>query len=66
MVGLCGVSGGELVAMCEEQFELECGIGRVVFGSAGGKGFTIPGQRQRIDGKEDEKVIVRSADTRAL
>ena len=47
----------KLVAMGEEQCELECGIRRVVFGPAGGKGFTIARQRQRIDGKEDEKVI---------
>jgi hypothetical protein len=47
----------QLVAMGEEQFELEFGIGRVIFGAAGRQGLTIPRQCQRIDGKEDEKVI---------
>ena len=50
--------GGQLVAMGQQQFELEFGIGGVVFGPAGGKGFAIPRQRQRIDGEEDEKVIL--------
>ena len=45
------------VAMGEEQCELECGIGGVIFGAAGRKGLTLPRQCQRIDGKEDEKVI---------
>jgi hypothetical protein len=47
----------QLVAMGEEQFELECGICRVIFGAAGRNGLMIPRQGQRIDGKEDEKVI---------
>jgi hypothetical protein len=47
----------ELVAMGEEQCELECGIGGVVCGSAGRKGFTIPRQRQRLEWEEAEKVI---------
>ena len=47
----------QLVAMGEQQFELECGIGGVVFGPAGGEGFAIPRQRQGIDGKEHQKVI---------
>ena len=48
----------QLVAMGQQQFELEFGIRRVVFGPAGRKGFAIPRQRQRIDRKEDEKVIL--------
>ena len=36
------LEGLELVAMGEEQVELECGIGGVVCGPAGRKGFTIP------------------------
>jgi hypothetical protein len=47
----------QLIAMGQQQFELECGICGVVFGPAGGKGFTIPCQCQRIDGKEHQKVI---------
>jgi hypothetical protein len=47
----------QLVAMGEEEFELECSIRGGVFGPAGRKGFTIPRQRQGIDREEDEKVI---------
>jgi len=47
----------QLVAMGQQQGELECGIGGGIFGSAGSKGFTIPRQCQRIDGKEPQKVI---------
>jgi hypothetical protein len=47
----------QLVAMGEEQVELECGSGGVIFGSAGRKSLTLPRQGQRLDGKEDEKVI---------
>ncbi len=49
--------GVQLVAMGQQQFELECGIGGVVFGPAGGEGFAIARQHERIDGEEDEKVI---------
>ena len=49
--------GVQLVAMREQQVELEFGIGGIVFGPAGGKGFAIPRQHERIDGEEDEKVI---------
>ena len=40
--GTLRLEGLELVAMDEEQCELECGIGGGVFGPAGCKGFTIP------------------------
>jgi hypothetical protein len=43
--------------MGEEPFELEFGVGGVVFGPARGEGFAIPRQCQRIDGKEDQKVV---------
>ena len=43
----------ELVAMGQQQCELEGGIGGVIFSPAGGEGFTIPRQRQRIDRKQD-------------
>ena len=39
----------QLVAMGEQQFELEFGVGGVIFGPAGGKGFAIPCQGQGID-----------------
>ena len=48
----------QLVAMGEQQFELECGIGGVIFGPAGREGFAVPRQCQGIDGKEDQKVIL--------
>ena len=48
----------QLVAMGEQQFELECGVCGVVFGPAGREGFAIPRQRQRIDREEDQKVIL--------
>ena len=43
--------------MCEQQLDLELGIGGVVFGSAGGKRFAVLGHGERIDGKEDEEII---------
>ena len=48
----------QLVAMGEEQFELEVSVRGVVFGPAGGEGFAIPCQRQGIDREEDLKVIL--------
>ena len=48
----------QLVAMGEQQCELEGGVRGVVFGPAGREGFAIPRQRQRIDGEEDQKVIL--------
>ena len=61
-----GTVGGEcreLVAVCEEQFDLECGIGGVICGPARGKCFAVLGHGERMDGKEDEEVIWHSADT---
>ena len=37
------LEGVQFVAMGQQQFELEFGIGGVVFGSAGGEGFAITG-----------------------
>ena len=47
----------QLVAMGQQQVELEFGIGGIVFGPAGRESFTIPRQHERIDREEDEKVI---------
>ena len=44
--------------MFEQELDLEFGIGRVVFRSAGGKRFAVLGQRERIDGKEHEELIL--------
>ena len=53
-----GGEGGEPVAVFEEEFDLEFGIGGVVFGPAGSKRFTVLGQGERIDGKEHEEIIL--------
>jgi len=52
-----GGEGGELVAVCEEEFDLEFGIGGVVFGPAGSQRFTGRSQGERIDGKEPEEIL---------
>ena len=56
--GALGGEGGKLVAVFEEELDLECGIGGVVFGTAGGKRFTVFGQSEWVDGKEHEEIIV--------
>jgi len=50
--------GSELVAVFEEEFDLEFGIRRVIVGSAWGKRFAVLGHGERIDGKEHEKIIL--------
>ena len=55
--GALGGEGGELVAVFEEERDLECGIGGGVFGMAGGKRFTVFGQSEGIDGKEHEEIL---------
>ena len=55
--------GGELVAVFEQEFDLEFGIGGVIFGPARGKCFAVLGHGERIDGKEHEEIILCSADT---
>jgi hypothetical protein len=47
----------QLVPRREQQCELQCGVGGIVFGPAWGEGFTLPCQRQRIDREENQKVI---------
>jgi hypothetical protein len=53
-----GGEWGELVAVFEEDLDLEFGIGGVVFSTAGGKRFTVFGQGERIDRKEHEEIIL--------
>jgi hypothetical protein len=43
--------------MFEEDFDLEFGIGGVIFGPAWGKCFAVLGHGERIDGKEHEEII---------
>jgi hypothetical protein len=57
--GALGLQGRERSAMLQQEFELERGVGGVVLGVAGCEGFTIPGERERMDGKAHE-VVVRS------
>ena len=56
--GALGAEGGELVAVFEEDLDLEFGIGGVIFGPARGKRFTVLGHGERIDGKEHEEILV--------
>src|SRR5262249_52855392 len=53
-----GIERLELVPMREQQFELQCGVSGIIFRSAGGEGGTIPRNRQRIDRKEPQQVIL--------
>ena len=56
----CRALGGErreLVAVCEQQCDLELGIGGVLFGMARGKRFAGLRQGERIDGKEPEEIL---------
>jgi hypothetical protein len=55
--GALGAEWGELVAMFQEDFDLEFGIGGVIFGPARGKGFAVLGYGERVDGKEHEEII---------
>jgi hypothetical protein len=56
--GALGAERGELVAVFEEDLDLEFGIGGVIFGPARGKRFAVPGHGERIDGEEHEEIIV--------
>jgi hypothetical protein len=56
--GALGAEGGQLVTVFEEQFDLECGVGRVIFGPARGTRFAVLGHGEGIDGKEHEELIL--------
>jgi hypothetical protein len=53
-----GFQRRELLAMFEQEFELELGVGGIVLGRAGCEGFTVSGEREGIDGKEHEEVVL--------
>ena len=55
--GALGLQGRELVTVLKEEFDLEFRIGGVVFGSARGTRFAVPGHGERIDGKEHEAIL---------
>jgi hypothetical protein len=50
--------GGELVTVCAQAVDLECGIGGVIFGPARRQRFAVLGHGERMDGKEDEAIVV--------
>jgi hypothetical protein len=54
--GAWRAKGGELVAGCEQEFDLECGIGGVVFRPARGQRFAVRGHGERVDGQEDKEI----------
>ena len=56
--GALGAEGGKLVTVFEEQFDLEFGVGRGIFGSARGTRFAVRGHGEWIDGKEPEELIL--------
>jgi hypothetical protein len=56
--GALGAEWGELVAVCEEDCDLECGIGGGICGPARGKRFAVLGDGERMDRKEPEEIIV--------
>jgi hypothetical protein len=56
--GALGGERGELVVVFEQELDLECGVGRVVLRSAGGKRCAGLGQRERMDGKEHEEILL--------
>jgi hypothetical protein len=54
--GTLGGKRGELVAICEEECDLEFGIGGIILGPARGKRFSGLRQGARPDGKEHEAI----------
>ena len=56
--GALRAKGGEGVAVCEQELDLECGIGGVICGPARGQRCAVRGHGERSDGKEHEDIIV--------
>jgi hypothetical protein len=55
--GAVGAEGGKLVAVCEEDLDLECGIGGGICGPARGTRCTVRGHGEWIDRKEPEEIL---------
>ncbi len=53
-----GFQRRERIAMFEQEFELELSVGGIVLGMAGCEGFTVSCEREGIDGKEHEEVVL--------
>ncbi len=56
--GALGVEGLQLVAMLEQELELQFGVSGVVFRMAGGEGFAVLGQGGRVDGKQNQVLVL--------
>jgi hypothetical protein len=56
--GALGLQGCERVAVCEEQCDLACRLGGVVFGPAGGQCVAVRGPSQRMDRKAPEALLL--------
>src|SRR6266511_78406 len=56
-LGIIWPPGLEPVSMLDEQFEQIVRIPRIILGSAGRERFTVLGQRGRVNGVEDQKVV---------
>src|SRR5262245_14423446 len=53
-----GLQGLELITMLEQELKLEFGVSGVILGFAGGQCLTIARQREWMNGKEHEKVML--------
>jgi hypothetical protein len=56
-LGMIWPPGLEPVPMLDEPFEPRVRIPRIILGSAGRERFTVLGQRGRVNGVEDQKVV---------
>jgi hypothetical protein len=56
--GTLGLQGLELITMFEQELKLEFSVSRVVLGLAGGEGLAIAREREWIDGKEHEEIVL--------
>lgn len=57
----------QFVAMLEQEFHLEFGVRRIIFGMTRSEGFAVLAQGRRVDGKQDEEVIfAEGVDKRAF
>ena len=52
------IERGESVSVTEQQVQSDLGIGRVVLGTAGRERLSVLGECCRVDGKDDEEVVL--------
>jgi hypothetical protein len=48
----------QLIAVGEQEFELEFGISGVILRVAGGEGLAVPGEGEGIDREQDEELVL--------